>query len=319
MMPSSKINLSFVILATLIFVGLVVMLPSSVQAVVTTGTYTGGGGGIPDLSSTFFTLSIGDDGPIQDLNVTVNLSHPHSGDLKIFLRHVDTGTRVQLLEKVGLPFFPTFGCSSDGLNVIFDDSAAQTLDSFDCTGNFDGIVGGSWQPTAPLSAFNGQGLIGTWELEIQDVTITDVGSLAGWGLTIVYDSTAVVPPPPPPPGGGTVTVVQPGFEVPHVGLIMINQAQAQPLFQEACGGVVRDSSANEIWLPADFDKNWFDTYVVTEVRLCQEQVWFGIFMGGRIWGWVPMDNVTILEYIPIPDASTTEGEDANTGNPSKNS
>jgi hypothetical protein len=89
--------------------------------------------------------------------------------------------------------------------------------------------------------------------------------------------------------------------IPHVGMVMITTSQAQPVYQSPAGQVIRDGAANEIWLPNDANNDGFDTYVVTGVRSVDGEIWLSIYLGSQIWGWVPLDAVTPLSYIPGTD------------------
>jgi hypothetical protein len=99
--------------------------------------------------------------------------------------------------------------------------------------------------------------------------------------------------------GETVAAVP--QHIPHIGTVMITTSQAQPVYQSPAGQVIRDSAANEIWLPNDANNDGFDTYVVTGVRSVDGEIWLSIYLGSQIWGWVPLDAVTPLSYIPGTD------------------
>src|SRR5688572_4200414 len=63
---------------------------------------------------------------ISDVNVTLNVSGGYNGDLYVYLQH-DSGFSV-LLNRVGRTTTTPFGYGDAGLNVTFNDDAAQTTD-----------------------------------------------------------------------------------------------------------------------------------------------------------------------------------------------
>ena len=83
--------------------------------------------------------------------------------------------------------------------------------------------------------------------------------------------------------------------VPHLGLVQINTTQAQPVYESAGGGVIRNTDGSELWLPNDADHNGFDTYIVTEVVEIDGAYWIGLFLGNEQWGYVPLAGVTPFE------------------------
>lgn len=134
---------------------------------------------------------------IADLNVSVNITHSHGGDLRIRLTHATSGLSIILLRWLNGPGY-AYGCGADGINATFDDAAAGPMDSFDCRDNFEMPVSGAWKPTNPLSVFNGQSMAGVWTLEVVDAVQTDNGTLNSWSL--IFNTEITAPPPPPPPG-----------------------------------------------------------------------------------------------------------------------
>jgi hypothetical protein len=88
--------------------------------------------------------------------------------------------------------------------------------------------------------------------------------------------------------------------VPHLGMVQISTAQSQPFYSTPGGTIVRDADANEIRLPRDFDGSGADTYIVSAIRVIDEQVWIGMFLGSAQWAWVRLDGVTALTDLPIP-------------------
>ena len=88
--------------------------------------------------------------------------------------------------------------------------------------------------------------------------------------------------------------------VPNYGLIQINVTQSQPAYQSPSHGVIRLGSDNrELILPYDWDDNGFDTYVVTDVRTYEGQIWLALWIGNMNWVWVPYDTSMMTEIQPI--------------------
>lgn len=93
-------------------------------------------------------------GPIAEVTVNVDVTHPSTYTLGINLFHPDN-TRVVL--------FPNLGDFGKNLtDTTFDDSAAMPITS--ATPPFTG----TFRPSSPLSAFKGKNAAGTWRLQFVD-------------------------------------------------------------------------------------------------------------------------------------------------------
>jgi len=117
------------------------------------------------------TLAVPSSGRIDDLRVTVNISHTAVGDLHAWLTS-PAGTRVDLVET---PF--------SGLNwsgpVTFDDDASELIQDVP---DGPGSLGTDYAPDEPLAAFAGQDRQGTWTLRVTDNFARDSGTLNGWSI-----------------------------------------------------------------------------------------------------------------------------------------
>ena len=83
----------------------------------------------------------------------------------------------------------------------------------------------------------------------------------------------------------------PSYGVPNLGLVQINAtAGLQPY------GMPGMEMQNFV-LPADFDGNGFDTYIVTDVELVDGEYWLGLFIGSGDWVYVPYSAVIPLTPI----------------------
>lgn len=106
---------------------------------------------------------------ISDVNVGVNIAHTYINDLKVRLKHPDN-TSITLIDQI---------CGGqDGINAILTDGFGSPSCSNPVVGSFD--------PTQPLSTFNGKLTSGDWTLEVQDFYNGDTGTLNSWSLEICY-------------------------------------------------------------------------------------------------------------------------------------
>ncbi|WP_299885942.1 M43 family zinc metalloprotease [uncultured Lacinutrix sp.] len=103
------------------------------------------------------TINITDDTTITDLNTTINIQHIWAGDMELMLTS-PAGTSVIML--------PNSLCDdgTDDIAVTYDDQAAGPVS---CSTTAP-CVGGTAQPSNPLSAFNGENTIGDWVLTATD-------------------------------------------------------------------------------------------------------------------------------------------------------
>ena len=134
---------------------------------------------IPDNNPTGVTndLIVGNSGSIDDLNVSVEMTHSWVGDVVFTLQHVDTGTTVTFYDRPGVPA-STFGCSGDNVDATLDDEAATPVED-ECGAGVPAIAG-SFIPNNPLSAFDGEDLAGTWRITASDLAGGDTGTLNTW-------------------------------------------------------------------------------------------------------------------------------------------
>ena len=112
------------------------------------------------------TLEIDEDFQIEDVNVSVDISHTYIQDLRVTLISPQ-GTTVILYDR---------NCNSqDNIVATFDDQGNElTCD------NLTGHV----IPVDYLSDVGGENAKGTWTLRIVDLATADTGTLNSWGLEI---------------------------------------------------------------------------------------------------------------------------------------
>lgn len=154
---------------------------------------TGGSGTDDDIFCS--TITVTDDFEISDITVTLNdLTHTWAGDLIITLEHVDTGTEVDLVHRVGRTGDSGFGDSSDyGADYSFNDAFTGDLWAEAAATGAGVIAGGNYFPTtvdggaSSLSDFDGESSAGDWKLTISDNASGDSGALRSWTLSLRGD------------------------------------------------------------------------------------------------------------------------------------
>lgn len=110
---------------------------------------------------------------ITDINVTMNVSHTYIQDLVSAINHPDA-TQVYLVNRI---------CDSeDAFNITFSDGAG----TISCT-----ALTGTYDPYAPLSAFNGKAANGTYTLLLRDMYNGDTGTLNSWSIQVCSQVTTL--------------------------------------------------------------------------------------------------------------------------------
>lgn len=121
-------------------------------------------------------------GFITDVNVELDIDHTWVGDLTASLKHVETGTVVELFNQPGVPI-SSYGCEDDNIQCIFDDESTNGTIENVCNAT-DPAYSGDYNPEQLLSAFNGEDRSGTWELVVTDEEGVFEGSIQSWCLII---------------------------------------------------------------------------------------------------------------------------------------
>ena len=153
---------------------------------------------------------------ITDVDVILNIEHPHVGDLQITLTHPD-GTEMLLVAA------DNQDTGSDFTETIFDDAAVFGLT------NKEAPYTGRFRPEELLSVFNGKFSDGDWVLAVVDKFKKDEGVLRNWRLSIagVALTEIKVPPGFTPNGDGindtwTVQNIQDGSpEMLHAPIVSV--------------------------------------------------------------------------------------------------
>jgi subtilisin-like proprotein convertase family protein/putative hemolysin len=125
---------------------------------------------IPDLSTVSSSINVPDSLSIDDINVTLNITHTYDADLYVYLESPQ-GTRVELFTYVG-------GGGDNFTNTTLDDDCATPI-----TGGTAPFTG-CYQPEGSLWDFDGENSSGIWTLEVTDAYSGDTGNLEGWSLEL---------------------------------------------------------------------------------------------------------------------------------------
>jgi len=116
--------------------------------------------------------------PVLAVTVTVDITHPWTGDMEISLISPD-GNVVLLSDNRG-------GSGDDMTATVFDDAASDPISG---VASWDAPFTGSWIPDEPLATFVGETADGDWTLSITDTwTGGDDGVLNEWTLDITTGS-----------------------------------------------------------------------------------------------------------------------------------
>lgn len=114
-------------------------------------------------------INFTEDIDIDDINVSVDISHTAVQDLRISLTS-PSGTTVILQEF----------CGADGdVNAVYDDQGVLLV-----CGSSTSVISGRLKPNQFLSAFEGENSVGTWTLTVFDGYFQNGGTLNSWGIQI---------------------------------------------------------------------------------------------------------------------------------------
>jgi len=119
------------------------------------------------------TINVPTSASVIDLNVDLLIDHSFIGDLTITLEHL--GTSVVLI--------PSSNCSGNDIDCTLDDESSNGSVVGVCDNN--PAVSGTYQPSSPLTAFDGLNQSGVWTLTIDDNHPSDGGTLDEWCMTII--------------------------------------------------------------------------------------------------------------------------------------
>ena len=129
-------------------------------------------------------LEFGAGADLIDVNVHVAVTHPVISNLVVRPEHEESATTVTALDR------PT--CTESDIEVTFDDEAAEPA-AQQCENSSLGALYEHFSPENPLSPFDGESSVGTWNLTIADEANNFVGSFDAWCLDITLPTFDDVP------------------------------------------------------------------------------------------------------------------------------
>jgi subtilisin-like proprotein convertase family protein len=146
---------------------------------------------IPDNSGVgaTSTIAVADTSIVQDVNVTVNITHSYDHDLTLSLT-TPANTPITLAAQRG-------GSANNFTNTVFDDEAANPISAGAAP------FTGSFRPEQPLSVADGLSGAGNWGFKAVDGAAQDFGTISNWTLKLTYPDLACAfsgTPPPVPDG-----------------------------------------------------------------------------------------------------------------------
>jgi|GEM_PF-3546090 len=147
------------------------------------------GNGCPSVTTR--TIAVGDNFLIADVDLGLLVTHTWRGDVRLDLISPQ-GTRVRLIES------DTDALSTDNYNVLLSDQAPAAINNPDHAAASDSTTAPPFEnrvrPDSPLSAFNGESSLGSWQLELCD---DEPGSQDGqFQLATLFLSPQPSPPKP---------------------------------------------------------------------------------------------------------------------------
>ncbi len=181
--------------------------------------------------STVSTLDVADSGEIVSLTLTLDGTHTWMGDLDFNLQSPE-GTSVMVMERA---------CSSDNdFDLTLDDLAGSSIPC-------PPVGGGTYLPSNPLAAFNGEEVNGQWLMTIDDNAGGDSGTLSAWSMDICISAPSVNPIIVVNPGA--VTTVQPADWTKNTSVSLNNTGAADLIWTIAeDGGSNCDAPTDIPWL-----------------------------------------------------------------------
>jgi len=84
---------------------------------------------------------------------------------------------------------------------------------------------------------------------------------------------------------------------PNLGAVIISNAQRQYALWAPEKDPATNADGAKISLPIDADKNGFDEYLVLAKQTVNDQLWYGIYVGGCNPVWVPANKVTVSRAV----------------------
>jgi hypothetical protein len=133
-------------------------------------------------------------GTITDLNLFIDFDASCCAyDNTLILKHIDTGTSAIIWVDSDSSGYQTFG---EVRNTTFDDEASIAF--INAPFNFGGfdILPGEYRSSDLLSIFDGESLLGSWQLSIQNTgcCVAEGDDLLAWSIIANVDNVSVPEP-----------------------------------------------------------------------------------------------------------------------------
>jgi subtilisin-like proprotein convertase family protein len=138
-------------------------------------------------NGTVDVIVIGDTDSLVQLEVSLQIVHDYVGDLLVELEHVDTASRITLIDRPGEPASGA-GCNGNDIDVVLADGATDPVED-ECSED-EPTIAGTLRPNEALSTFTGENVAGVWRLTVNDLHVSDEGTLQHWCLVVNREATA---------------------------------------------------------------------------------------------------------------------------------
>jgi len=125
---------------------------------------------------------------VTDINVVIDIDHSFPSDLIASVKAPNG-------DEVALFILPSGFCAEQGIRVTLDDEAMNTAADLEaaeaCIAGATPAISGAYQPTAPLSEFDGIDPNGTWTVTISDLFNGDGGAVNAVNIVVSQSGATV--------------------------------------------------------------------------------------------------------------------------------
>lgn len=141
---------------------------------------------IPDQGAVTDQIYVPDSRLILDVNVSVNITHDFTGDLRVSLI-APNGKAIVLMSALGDD--GSFQIDDNQpIPALFDDEAAVSITSANPP-----YAGGNFRPQEALSGFDAFSGVGYWTLRVEDTNAGNTGTLNGWSIRFIFQNNIFGP------------------------------------------------------------------------------------------------------------------------------
>ncbi|MFN0215707.1 MAG: reprolysin-like metallopeptidase [Saprospiraceae bacterium] len=140
------------------------------------------------INTVVSNLAVGSNKVVNDVNVSLTVMYPYTGDLLAQLIS-PSGETMLLFDQPGVPA-DIYGCNGQNVNLTFDSQALLGADSLENQCNpVPPSLSGTFQSIESLDAVTGQNAMGDWKISVTDNYDEDGGSLTAWSLSFCFAET----------------------------------------------------------------------------------------------------------------------------------